>query len=48
MGNMFYRGQPMSEIRAADYDDLRYFDGWHKLMERAEIREAENAKGKRG
>lgn len=45
MGDMFYRGQPMSEIRAADYDDLKYFDGWHKAIERAEVAASQN-KGK--
>jgi len=44
MGNMFYRGQSMSEIRAADYDDLKYFNGWHKAIERAEVAAANKAK----
>jgi hypothetical protein len=44
MGNMFYREQPMSEIRAADYDDLKYFNVWHKQIERAEVNAANNAR----
>lgn len=48
MGAMFYRGQPMSEIRSADYDDLKYFYEWHKQLERAEVNAANNpGKGKR-
>ena len=48
MGAMFYRQQPMSEIRAADYDDLKYFYGWHKSIERAEVKAAENGKNRKG
>ena len=47
MGEMFYRGQPMSEIRAADYDDLKYFSGWHKVISRTEKDEADKLKGNR-
>ena len=48
MGEMFYRGQPMSEIRRADYDDLKYFYGWSRAIARANIKAYENArKGKR-
>lgn len=43
MGAMFYRGQPIPEIRAADYDDLKYFHGWHKVISRTFAEEAENA-----
>ena len=51
MGEMFFRGQPMSEIRAADYDDLKYFDGWSKAITRGEKKAADNmnsGRGKRG
>lgn len=44
MGEMFWRKQPMSEIRAADYDDLKYFYSWSKAITRGEKREADNAK----
>jgi len=48
MGEMFFRGQPMSEIRRADYDDLKYFYQWSKAITRGEKKAAENAgKGKR-
>lgn len=36
----------MSEIRAADYDDLKYFYEWSKAITRAEVKEAEKSKGK--
>lgn len=49
MGEMFFRGQPMSEIRAADYDDLKYFFAWSKAITRGEKKAAETiGKGKRG
>lgn len=48
MGEMFWRKQPMSEIRAADYDDLEYFYRWSKAITRAEVKEAERARNKRG
>lgn len=47
MGNMFYREQPINAIREADYDDLKYFNAWHEAMSRAEVKAANDAKGKR-
>ena len=47
MGEMFWREQPMSEIRAADFDDLKYFYGWSQAMTRAEVKAADNARSKR-
>lgn len=44
MGEMFWRGQPISEIRAADFDDLKYFYKWSKDITRGEVSAAENAK----
>ena len=38
MGEMFYRGQPMSEIIAASYDTLKYFDGWSAMIRRADMK----------
>jgi hypothetical protein len=38
MGAMFKRCQPMSEIRAADYDDLKYFAEWDRLMVKADVK----------
>jgi hypothetical protein len=48
MGEMFYRRQPMSEIMAADYDDLKYFYGWSKAISKAEVKAIEDAKRKGG
>jgi hypothetical protein len=36
MGNLFYRGQPISEICILEYHELKYWNGWHELMEKAE------------
>lgn len=46
MGEMFYRGQSMDEIRKADYDDLKYFAGWSKVMTKAQVKAIENARNK--
>lgn len=49
MGEMFYRGQSMSEIEAASYDRLRYFDGWSAMIRRADMKaynDSRNWKGK--
>jgi hypothetical protein len=48
MGEMFYRGQPMSEIRKADYDDLKYFYEWSRQISRTETQAANNAGKPRG
>jgi hypothetical protein len=36
MGNLFYRGATPSEITAMSYEELRYWNGWHDLMAKAE------------
>jgi hypothetical protein len=38
----------MSEILAADYDDLKYFDGIHRQIVNAEKAAANEMKGKKG
>ena len=48
MGDMFKRHQPMSEIRAADYDDLKYFAEWDRLMVKADVKAYNDAKGNKG
>jgi len=48
MGEMFYRGQSMEDIRNADYDDLKYFGGWSEIMTRAQVTAINNAKNARG
>lgn len=42
MGNLFYRGQPISEIYALSYAELKYWNGWHELMTQAEKKAMEN------
>jgi hypothetical protein len=44
MGEMFWRGQPISEVMTADYDDLKYFYEWSKDITRAEVKAAENTR----
>jgi len=36
MGNLFYRRVQPSEIKEMSYEELRYWDGWHALMAKAE------------
>ncbi len=48
MGEMFYRKQPMSEIMAATYDTLRYFDGWSQAERRGEMEAKKKALLKKG
>ncbi len=47
-GEMFYRGQPMSDIMAADYDRLKYFDGWSAMIRRADMKAYNDARNKKG
>ena len=48
MGEMFYRDQPMSEILAATYDTLRYFDGWSSAIRRADTKAYNDSRNKKG
>lgn len=48
MGEMFYRGQSMADIRKADYDDLKYFGGWSEIMTRAQVKAMNDARNARG
>lgn len=36
MGNLFSRGQSISDIYALSYEELKYWNGWHELMAQAE------------
>lgn len=33
MGNLFYRGQSISEIYKLDYKQLEYWSSWHDIIE---------------
>jgi len=46
MGNLFYRKQPISEIKKLRYAELREWNTWHEIMVKEEqkiINEANNA-----
>jgi len=43
MGNIFYRGQPISEIYKLSYFELEYWNEWHEKMAAAEIEAMNNA-----
>jgi len=36
MGNLFYRRQPVSEIKAMTYHELKYWNEWHKILDKQE------------
>ena len=36
MGNLFFRGVPISDIKVMGYKELVYWDDWHQLMIKAE------------
>ncbi len=43
-GNLFYRGVAPGEILAMSYEELRYWDGWHQVMAKAERKPPEGNK----
>jgi hypothetical protein len=47
MGNLFYRGQQISEIKRLRYAELREWNMWHELMQKEEKRQAEEMKVKK-
>ncbi len=44
LGNLFFRGVAPGELEAMPYHKLRYWNDWHKVIEKAE-RDATRAKG---
>jgi rubrerythrin len=38
MGNLFYRKQPISEIKKLRFAELREWNTWHEIMNDAEAR----------
>jgi hypothetical protein len=46
MGNLFYRGQQISEIYKLSYFELEYWNGWHEKMCEAEREAMKKAEGK--
>lgn len=45
MGNLFFRGQPISEIKALRFAELKEWNVWHDLMVDMEKREIEKVRG---
>lgn len=44
MGNLFYRKQPIIELQNMGYKKLEYWNEWHELIEKAEIKAYEKNK----
>ena len=44
MGTMIWRKQPLSEVKAADYDDGKYFQAVSDAITKGEKIAADNAK----
>ena len=40
MGNLFYRKVPPSEIKAMGYSELKYWNEWHELIAKEELKGA--------
>ena len=36
MGNLFYRGASITELKAMGFREMRYWNEWHELMTQAE------------
>lgn len=46
LGNLFYRGQSIDILERANYASLKYWNDWHKIMEKEEIKTANKLKSK--
>ena len=44
MGNLFFRGQPISEIYKLTFSEAAYWSDWHDRIADAESRAAEGIK----
>lgn len=47
MGNLFFRNQPISEIKKLRYAEMREWNEWHELMTREEQKQIDKAKAKK-
>ena len=36
IGNLFYRGVTVTELKGMGYRELKYWNQWHELMAKAE------------
>lgn len=46
MGNLFFRGATPAEIESMSFEQMRYWNGWHEIMEKAESDARRRAQGK--
>ena len=46
MGNLFYRQQPIDNIYALTYHEMKYWNEWHEIMIAEEKKAIEKAKSK--
>jgi len=44
MGNLFYRGVNISELKKMPYYEMKYWNKWHLLFNETERKEFEKAK----
>ena len=47
MGNLFYRKQPINIIKDLRYAELKYWNGWHELMEKQQQEVNDKIAGKK-
>lgn len=47
LGNLFFRGASPSELMSMPFRELKYWNEWHEVMTREEIRSTEKANAKR-
>lgn len=46
MGNLFYRGASPTELESMSWKQLRYWNGWHVVMNNADKDAANQMRGK--
>jgi hypothetical protein len=46
MGNLFFRGQPISEIKKLRFAEMKEWNWWHELMTKTEQKAIDEAKRK--
>ena len=46
MGNLFYRNVAPLDLLKMNYREIKYFNGWHEVMDEAE-RKAQEKAGKK-
>ena len=46
MGNLFYRGVSVTEIKKMPYWEMKYWNTWHEVMLDAEVEARKPKKGR--